>query len=167
MAHRIYSRGKMLRVDRVAVKASEYSCGKAELCAHSVLFDIDDRKALFTRNAGYDLLTLMCVRIGNDESARILGVIRVSYIDSYAFLLHGEDGILVKHARAHIGKLSQLSVGYGGDGKWRVNYSWVRHKKARNIRPVLIKICACSPCDDRARYIRAAARKCLYRAVGH
>ena len=166
--HIINSRGEMLKGDIVVLKYLKDLSYVSDLGVHHILLDRDDREALTARDTRDDLLGVeVAYVLGNDHRTGILGAIGILDVYRNACVLYGEDRILVEHGRAHVRKLAKLSVGDGLDGTWIVDNSGVCHKEARNVGPVLVQIGIKCARNNRARNIRAAARKCLDGSVGH
>ena len=72
----------------------------------------------------------------------------------------------MKHRRAHVGKLTKLTVGDGIDDAGILDDTGVCHHKAGYVGPVLIEIRACGTGNDGAGDIRATAREGLDGSVG-
>ena len=147
----------MLKGNVMILKHLKYLAAKAYLGVHHILLDRDNREALLTRNARDDLFGIVIVGMRNYHRSRILGLVGVFDIYRNTRKSYGEDSILVKNCRAHVRKLTKLSVRNGIDRRRIIDYSRVRHHESRNVGPVLIKISLSRACHDRARDIRAAS----------
>ena len=79
------------------------------------------------------------------------------YVYRYTFTSYGEDGIFVKNARAHVGKLSEFFVGDRLDNLGILDDPGICDQKARYVGPVFIDIGLAGTCNDRSRYIRTTS----------
>lgn len=73
--------------------------------------------------------------------------------------LRGEDGVFVKHGRAHVGKLAQFGVGNVGDRLRIANDARIGHQESGNIGPVFVDICFHDVGQNGTGHIAAAARR--------
>ena len=101
----------------------------------------------------------------HDQCAFILGPVGVPDINGNPLLAHREDGILMKHAGAHVGQLAQLLVCNGFNDLGVIHDPWVRDQHAGHIRPVLIHIRMDGLCHDGAGDIGTSPGKRLDRSV--
>ena len=68
----------------------------------------------------------------------------------------GRDGLLVQHARAHIGELAHLRIGDAADGLRVLHDARVGREEARHVRPVLVQVGVERLREDGARDVAAA-----------
>ncbi len=71
----------------------------------------------------------------------------------------------MQHRCAHIGELSELTVGYGLDPGRVFDDSGICDHKTRDVRPVFIDVGVAGARDDGSGYIRSSAGKGLYLSV--
>ena len=154
--HRVDTRWHMLKADTVLFKHLKHTSAEAYLGVHHILFDVDRCEALFAGDTCDGELRLLRGRF-NDERSVVVRSVGVFDVNGYACLPYREDSVLVKHRCAHIGKLTKLLVGDYLDGLRILDDSWVCKQEARNVRPVLVKVCADSRSYYRACYVRTAS----------
>ena len=165
--HIVNARGEMLKGNFVLLENLENLASEADLGVHHILFDRDDREALLARNSRDHAVGIVIGGLCHDHRTLCRRLVGVTDIDRNACVAHGEDRILVEHGRAHIGQLTKLTVSDRLNSAGVLDNSGVCHHKARNVGPVLVKVCLCGTRHDRTRNIRAATREGLDRSVGH
>ncbi|CDE05301.1 unknown [Anaerotruncus sp. CAG:390] len=166
-AHCVNAGGEMLEGDAVFLEYFKHAPAERRLGVHHVLLERYDGEPALSRNAGYHVLAVVILRGGDYHGAGVLRAQRVADIYRYTGISDREDSFLVQHRGAHIRKLAQLAVCYGLYGQRVVDYARISHLEARNIRPVFVKVRLRRARDDRARHVRAAARKGLDGLVRH
>ena len=97
---------------------------------------------------------------GNDHRAFGIGIHRVADLDGNAAGADRQDGILVEHGCAHVGKLAQFAVADPFDLFGIVNDTRIGSHDTGDIGPVLIKACLHASGNDGAGHIRAASCEC-------
>ena len=140
---------------------------EADLRIHLILFDIKNGESLFTCNTGNYSLCIKFLCLRNDHSAASRGIVCVSDIDGNTCKSYGEDRVLMKNSRTHIGKLTKLSVGDGIDGARILYKTGVCHKESGYVCPVFIDGRRHGTGNDRACDITSAAGKGLDSTVWH
>ena len=130
----------MLDGDVIALEHRKRAAHKADARLGTVAGNVDGDKTALAGHAGNDGLGLALVgRLANDGA----GVLRrVGVLDDQrnTGLAHGEHGLLVQYARAHVRKLAQLLVGNAGDGLSLGHNARVGRIEARDVGPVLVQI---------------------------
>ena len=91
----------------------------------------------------------------------MVGLVGVADVDGDVLLADGENGHLVQHLCADIGKLAQLVIGDTFDGLGVVNDAGVCHQNAGNVGPVFVDVCIECCCGQSACDVGAASREGL------
>ena len=132
--------GHVLDGDVIAFEHRKRAAHKADARLGTVAGHVDGDKAALAGHAGNDGLGLALVgRLANNGA----GVLRrVGVLDDQrnTGLAHGEHGLLVQDARAHVRKLAQLLVGNAGDGLSLGHNARVGRIEARDVGPVLVQV---------------------------
>ena len=103
---------QMLKIDIIVIQNSQNSADEASFAAHHVLIQRDNHEVLAAGNTCDDpVFDAVASHIIGNHSAGILRMIGVSDIDWHIGHSGREDGILMKHAGAHIGKFPQFLIG--------------------------------------------------------
>ena len=157
----------MLKANLAFLERLKETAAKADLGIHHILFDRNDRKASLTCNSRNDVLRDRLGRMRNDHRSLIVRTVGIADVDRDSRIADREDRILMENGCSHVGKLAKLLVGDRFNHARILNKTGIRHQKARNVGPVLVKIGVYRACNDRARDIRAAAREGLDRTVRH
>ena len=140
----------------IAFEHRKCTAHKANAGLGAVAGNVDGNKAALAGHAGNDGLRLALIsRLAND-GAGVLRRIGVLDDQRNARLAHGEHGLLVQDARAHVRKLAQFLVGNAGDGLSLGHNARVGRVEARDVGPVLVQIGAQALGQDRAGNIAAA-----------
>ena len=148
--------GHVLNGNVIALEDRKRAAHKADTGLGAVAGHIDGDKAAFAGHAGNDGLRLALVsRLAND-GAGVLRCIGVLDDQRNACLAHGEHGLLVQDACAHVRKLAQLLVGNARNGLSLGNNTRIGRIETRNVGPVLVQIGAQALGQDRARDIATA-----------
>ena len=166
-AQGVDARGEMLKADVIVLEYVENLSTKADFGIHHILFNGDNRESLLAGDTCDHSLCIVVAGGGNDHRAGSLWLIGVTNVDRNARVTNGEDRILVQNGRAHVGKLTQLTVGDGANGTRILHDAGVGHEKSGYVGPVLIQLGISGSRHDGAGHVRAAAAEGLDGAVGH
>ena len=148
--------GHMLDGNVITLEHRKRTAHKADTGLGAVAGDVDGDKTALAGHAGNDGLRLALVsRLAND-GAGVLRRIGVLDDQRNTRLAHGEHGLLVQDACAHVRKLAQLLVGNARNGLSLGNNTRIGRIETRNVGPVLVQIGAQALGQDRARDIAAA-----------
>ena len=148
--------GHVLDGDVIALEDRKRTAHKADAGLGAVAGDVDGDKTALAGHAGNDGLCLALVsRLAND-GAGVLRRIGVLDDQRNTRLAHGEHGLLVQDACAHVRKLAQLLVGNARNGLSLGNNTRIGRIEARDVGPVLVQVGAQALGQDRARDIAAA-----------
>ena len=148
--------GHVLDGNVIALEDRKRTAHKADTGLGAVAGNVDGDKAALAGHAGNDGLRLALIsRLAND-GAGVLRRIGVLDDQRNTRLTHGEHGLLVQDACAHVRKLAQLLVGNARNGLSLGNNTRIGRIEARDVGPVLVQIGAQALGQDRARDIAAA-----------
>ena len=150
----------MLKGDAVLFKHAEHLSPKPNLGIHHGLLYVNRAESLLAGNSG-DGVTRLAAGALHNKCALVLRTVGVPDIDGNALLAHRENGVLMKDAGSHVGKLPQFLVCNGLDNFRILHDSGVCHQNAGHIRPVLVHIRVDGLGHDRARNIGTASGKCF------
>ena len=156
-AKAVHARGHVLDTHAIALEHREGAAHKAHARLGAVARHVDGHEVALAGNARDDRLLLALVGGLADDGARVLGGVGVLDHERDPRLAHREHGLLVQHARTHVGKLAQLLVGDARDGAGIGNDARIGREEARDVRPVLVEVGAEALGEDGARDISAAA----------
>ena len=154
---RIYARRHVLERYSFKFKHGKHFSAKADFGVHHILFDIDDGKAFFACDTGDDFFVFRQIFFGNYHSAVIGRIESVFDIDGDSNATHGEYGFGMQNLRSHIRKLAKFAIAQKIDDFGAVHNSWIGGQKSVHVRPVFVHVRTDRTCDERTRYIRAAA----------
>ena len=148
--------GHVLDGNVIALEHRKRTAHKADAGLGAVAGDVDGDKTALAGHAGNDGLRLAFIsRLAND-GAGVLRRIGVLDDQRNACLAHGEHGLLMQDACAHVRKLAQLLVGNARNGLSLGNNTRIGRIEARDVGPVLVQVGTQALSQDRARDIAAA-----------
>ena len=140
---------------------------EANLAVHHGLFHVHAAEALVACDAGHDALVRVGRERGDDERAGVGRTVGVADVDGDVRPADGEDRILMQDGRAHVRKLTQLTIGNVVDHVRMLDDARVGGQNAGNIRPVFIQASTDGTGDNGAGHVRSAAREGVHRTVWH
>ena len=155
----------MLKRNVEVFKHGQHLASEADLRVHQILFDVDDREALLASDAGDDIVRGKLRCGGDDHRAAVGGRIGVLDIDRNPRKTNREDRLFVQHGRAHVGELTQLTVGNGGNDFRILDDTRIGYQETGNIGPVLVDVSVYGLCHDGTSDIGSAAGEGFYASV--
>ena len=145
----------MLDGNVIALEDRKRAAHKTDTGFGAVAGNVDGNKTALAGHTGNDGLRLALIsRLAND-GAGVLRRIGVLDDQRNTRLAHGEHGLLVQDACAHVRKLAQLLIGNARNGLSLGNDTRIGRIEARDVGPVLVQIGAQALSQDRARNIAA------------
>ena len=120
----------MLKGNVVVLQYLQHLSAKADFAVHHILFDGNDRKALFPGDTGNDTVCVILPAFGNDHGPGRFRLVGIADIDRNSGIAHREDRFLMEHGSAHVGKLPKLPVSNRLNRAGVLYDPGVRHQKA-------------------------------------
>ena len=162
--HGIDAGRHMLKGKIVILKDAKYFSAKANLGIHHALLNRDGCEAFLSCDTG-DCKFRFTAGILHDHGSRILWCVGVQHVDRDSLLTEWEDGVLMKDGSSHVGKLTQLTVGNGGNDFRILDDTRIGYQETGNIGPVLVDVSVYGLCHDGTSDIGSAAGEGFYASV--
>ena len=162
--HGINTGRHMFKGKIIIFKDTEHFSAKADLGIHHALLYGDRSETFLSCNTG-DGEFRFAAGILYDHGSRILRCVGVQHMDRNALLAEREDGVLMKHGSSHVGKLTQLAVGNGGNDFRIFDDTRIGYQETGNVGPVLVDISVYGLCHDGTGDVRTAAGEGFYASV--
>ena len=154
----------MLKGKIVVLKDAKYFSAKADLGIHHALLNRDGCKAFLSGDTG-DGEFRFAAGVLHNHGSRILRCVGVQHVDRDSLLTEWEDGVLMKDGSSHVGKLTQLTVGNGGNDFRILDDTRIGYQETGNIGPVLVDVSVYGLCHDGTSDIGSAAGEGFYASV--
>ena len=148
--------GHVLDGNVIALEDRKRAAHKTDTGFGAVAGNVDGDKTALAGHTGNDGLRLALIsRLAND-GAGVLRRIGVLDDQRNTRLAHGEHGLLVQNACAHVRKLAQLLVGNARNRLSLRNNTRIGRIETRDVGPVLVQVGAQALGQNRAGNIAAA-----------
>ena len=148
--------GHMLDGNVIALEDRKRAAHKADARLGAVAGHVNGDKTALAGHAGNDGLCLALISRLANNGAGVLRRIGVLDDQRNTRLAHGEHGLLVQDACAHVRKLAQLLVGNARNGLGLGNNTRIGRIETRDVGPVLVQIGAQALGQNRAGNIATA-----------